>query len=127
MAYTTWHICLSPRSRACFWEMTDVGLRGPGARPLRLSRPRPVFWKPPRAEPVAPAPDTTAALRQRRRRERLRQGRFILKVEVDEAGLVEVLTAASLLSPSVDHGRPEIQAAAQRLLGLMIAEGKRSR
>jgi len=64
---------------------------------------------------------------QRRRRERLRQGRFILKVEVDEAGLVEVLTAASLLSPSVDHGRPEIQVAAQQLLELMIAEGKRSR
>jgi hypothetical protein len=57
----------------------------------------------------------------------MRQGKLLLRIVVDEVALTEVLVAANLLSPSITHDRPQIQAAVERLLALIIAEGKRSR
>jgi len=52
----------------------------------------------------------------------MRQGKLALRIEVDETRLIEALVAANLLSPSIDHDRPQLQAAVERLLVLMIAE-----
>jgi hypothetical protein len=53
----------------------------------------------------------TAAERQRRRRRRLRDGKIIVRVELDEVEAEEQLAAAGLLDPQRDHGRDEIERA----------------
>jgi hypothetical protein len=104
-----------------------LGLRGIGCNPLpgRMLRPRPRRMPKPRVEPpvVTPGPIGGAALRQRLRRARQKNGEVVLQIAVNEIALTEVLSAANLLPPSTDHDRPQIQAAVERLLALMIADG----
>ena len=64
---------------------------------------------------------TSATVRQRRRRERLANGRIQLTIEADEVALLEALHEARLLDPLVDHDRCEIERAVERLIE-MIAE-----
>jgi hypothetical protein len=47
--------------------------------------------------------------------------RRLQHVEADEVGLVELLAAAKLLDPMVDHGRSEIERATERLIELIAA------
>jgi hypothetical protein len=63
---------------------------------------------------------STAALRQQRHRRREREGKIPLCIEVDEVRLTELLVQAKLLSPLVDHGRSEIEAATEKLLELIV-------
>jgi hypothetical protein len=74
-----------------------VGLRGPHARSIRL--------KPPprrRYEPVAtPGPMSSAAARVRRHRERQKNGRLVVMVELDASDL-ETLVEAQLLDGRAD-------------------------
>jgi hypothetical protein len=65
---------------------------------------------------------STAADRQRARRQRLANGKIQLTIEADEVALVEALVEARLLEPVVDHDRRAIEAATQKLLGWVIAE-----
>jgi hypothetical protein len=62
---------------------------------------------------------STAADRQRLHRERSRCGKIILRLEVDEVLLTELLVAAKLLEPKVDHGRSEIERATEKLIELI--------
>jgi hypothetical protein len=65
---------------------------------------------------------SAAAQRMRLLRERRAAGRSVVPVEVDEAD-VEVLYAARLLDPMVDHSRAEIADAIKRLLKTIRCEG----
>jgi hypothetical protein len=65
------------------------------------------------------------AARLRRFRERQANGHIILRLEVDEVALTELLVAAGLLPPATDHERTEIEAATERLLGTLIADETR--
>ena len=65
---------------------------------------------------------SAAALRQRLHRARERNGKIVLRIEADEVGLTEALITAKLLDPLVDHDRAAVEAAAARMLELIIAD-----
>lgn len=101
-----------------------MGLRGPGAHPLKLKpRARRLPWKPP-PEPLAtPGPlSSAAALRQRRRRERAKNGQIVLQIELPEAEIVELLVAAGCLDVRRDYfSRQDIATGIERFLSLCHA------
>jgi hypothetical protein len=62
---------------------------------------------------------STAALRQRRHRERERDGKLAVTVEVDAREVIELLVEARLLDPRADfHTREDIGAAVAKFLVL---------
>jgi hypothetical protein len=62
------------------------------------------------------------AVRLQRFRQRQACGRVCLTIEVDEIAVTEVLIAAGVLSPGVDHGRGELERAVERLLAALSQE-----
>jgi hypothetical protein len=65
---------------------------------------------------------SAGAQRMRLRRERAREGRCVVPVEIDE-GDIEALCTAKLLDPMVDHSRTDIGNAVKRLLRTIRCEG----
>jgi hypothetical protein len=80
-----------------------VGLRGPRSHSLSLkSQLRREFGKPPDIEPIATrVPTSSAAIRVRRHRERQKNGRLVVMVELDASDL-ETLVEAQLLDGRAD-------------------------
>ena len=64
---------------------------------------------------------TAAARRMMLLRQRRRAGRSVVPVELDEAD-IEVLAAAGLLDPMVEHTREDIGNAIRRLLATIRCE-----
>lgn len=64
----------------------------------------------------------TSAARTRDYRQRLRNGRALLEIEVDLVALEQLLADAGLLSPDCDD-RPAVEAALGKLVELLIADG----
>lgn len=65
---------------------------------------------------------SSAAERQREHRRREASGRILLTVEVDEIEVTEVLRAARLLNPMLEHSREDIALAVERLIKLLAEE-----
>jgi hypothetical protein len=68
----------------------------------------------------------TSAARTRDYRQRLRNGRALLQVEVDIVEVERLLVDAGLLGPDCDD-RPTVEAALARLIALLVADGDTSR
>jgi hypothetical protein len=68
----------------------------------------------------------SSAARTRDYRQRLRNGRALLQVEVDIVEVERLLVDAGLLSPDCDD-RPIVEAALSRLIALLVADGDMSR
>jgi hypothetical protein len=62
-----------------------------------------------------------AASRQRQYRQRVRDGRVVLSVEVDETGLAAVLEVAGLIKAGGDD-RDDLEAGLERLVEMLIGE-----
>ena len=110
-----------------------MGLRGPHANPIGRAlglRPRRVARKP-RVEPAvnptqslsvagrecADLGPMSPAERQRLHRQRQRNGKLALTVEVNAAEIIELLVEAQLLDPrTAFHGRAELAAGIGRFL-----------
>jgi hypothetical protein len=99
-----------------------VGLRGPFANKISIKRPRPRRHAPkPHAESavVAPGPANSALMRQRRHRERAKNGQIVLQIELPEAEIVELLITAALLNPHADfYTREDLADGVARFLEL---------
>jgi hypothetical protein len=67
---------------------------------------------------------TSAAARTRRHRQRQAAGLIVVAVEIDEVRATEVLVAAGLLDPMVDHSREAISRAVERLVELLARDDK---
>lgn len=74
-----------------------------------------------RRQELPPAPSGDAA-RQRRRRERMRDGKIVLTVEADEVALTEALVVGGFLDPAHVDDRARIAAAVERLLGVVTRD-----
>jgi hypothetical protein len=61
----------------------------------------------------------SSAERMRLRRERAREGRFVVSVEIDES---DIEVAAQLLDPLADHTRADVADAIKRLLKTISCE-----
>lgn len=68
----------------------------------------------------------TSKLRMRDYRKRIRNGRALLQVEVDIVEVERLLVDAGLLGPDCDD-RPIIEAALEKLIALLVADGDTSR
>jgi hypothetical protein len=66
---------------------------------------------------------STAAARMRRRRAREREGKAVLRIEVDEIEVAEVLCAARLLDPVLNHSREDIARGIEKLLAAIARDG----
>jgi hypothetical protein len=97
-----------------------MGLRELNATRLKLGMPR-LAWKPARAAP------STAAARVRRHRERARQGRGCLTVEVDLEALSAALVDGKFLDERHCDDRVEIARALKRALEVLITGRRRRR
>ena len=96
-----------------------MALRGPHSLKRTPWRPRANVWKS-RADPASnPVPTNTDAARQRRHREREKNGKLAVLVEVDAGETIELLVEAGLLDPRRDfHDRADIAAGIARFLSL---------
>ena len=88
--------------------------------PMRLKpRLKPMRWKPPIERIAIPAPPSTDALRKRREREREKNGRILLQVELPEAETIELLVEAGCLDLQRDYfSRQDIAVGVERFLSL---------
>jgi hypothetical protein len=78
---------------------------------------------PPRGGPFQrPTVVSSAAVKQKLFRERVRAGKQVLRVEVEAHAVEALLEAAGLLPPATDTGRPEVEAAVGKLLALLIRD-----
>jgi hypothetical protein len=76
-----------------------------------------------RGEPFHGRPSvTSAAVKQKHFRERVKAGKCVLKVECESHAIEALLEDAGLLTPAKDAARTEVEAAVERLLALLIAD-----
>jgi hypothetical protein len=61
--------------------------------------------------------------RQKRYRERVKNGVGIWRVEKDTVALEALLETARLLPEGVDHNHADVEAALDKLIDLLISEG----
>jgi hypothetical protein len=70
---------------------------------------------------------SSGALRQRRHRERQRDGLVILHVSVDEVALAEQMAIAGFLAPTDAYDRKKLTQALERIIQLWSGAGDASR
>ena len=96
-----------------------MGLRGPHSLRRTPWRPRSNVWKSHVKSAATGGSVGTDAARQRRHREREKNGRLVVLVEVDAAEVIELLVEARLLDARADfHDRADIAAGIARFLSL---------
>jgi hypothetical protein len=97
-----------------------------------MPEPTLVEQKPPQRPPdgrgaaFQPPNHVTSRLRTQHYRQRLRNGRGLLQVEVDIVEVERLLVDAGLLSPDCDD-RPTVETALGKLIALLVADGDTSR
>jgi hypothetical protein len=76
-----------------------------------------------RARPFQrPAVVSSAAVKQKHFRERVKAGKAVLRIEVESHAIEALLEDAGLLPPATDTGRPDVETAVGRLLALLIRD-----
>jgi hypothetical protein len=76
-----------------------------------------------RSEPFQrPAVVSSAAIKQKHFRERVKAGKCVLKVECEEHAIEALLEDAGLLTSAKDVARTEVERAVERLLALLIRD-----
>src|SRR5262245_19629735 len=93
-----------------------MGLRGPWARPLGLSRPQRISAKPPDKPATTPDQTSSGAEYMRRYRARQAEGKVCITIELDQ-GDIAVLLEAKTLNPRRDcHTRDALAQAVKTFL-----------
>jgi hypothetical protein len=67
----------------------------------------------------------SAAAKMRAYRSRLRAGKLLIGVAVDEVALSALLVGAGFIHPGVDHGRDELSRATEKFLETLMKENEK--